>query len=214
MNTSMKFAVAVVAILLGMSLTTTAQAQTKQPAQEVTTQTATTDNGRKAILKNNGTWEYAREDLSSPKLESTLSFDTGIVFRSGDTKPVARTTFYLLDNSLVETLTGYKNEKGEIVTNPRNIYIDYSSSSESRNIFDFLTERYNRIWEVLKPHVVQTITTDFGGKATFKQIPPGNYYLIGYTKMGENLMVWDVKMDLSPGNNSFTLDQNNAAYTE
>lgn len=214
MNTSMKLAVAVVTILLGISLTTTAQAKTKQPTQEVTTQTATTDDGRKAILKSNGTWEYKKEDSLSTKAKSTLSFDTGIVFRTGDIKPVARTKFYLLDKDLVSILSGFSHRHPqtgitEVVTSLMGIYISYCSSENSNEWPD----RNMRVWERLTPHVVQKVTTDFSGKATFKQIPPGKYYLIGCTSMMRSTIVWNLEVDLSSGNNDLTLDQNNASYT-
>jgi hypothetical protein len=211
----MKLAVAAMIALLGMSLT--AQAQTKQPPQEVsiTTQAATTDDGSKAILKSNGTWQYAKEDSVSTKTESTLSFDTGIVFRSGDIKPVARTDFYLLDKSLIQILLDgrFKNSSGEVIQKKEQIYYYFARSYSGYNIFDFYTDMFNQATALIKPHLVQSVKTDFAGKATFKSIPTGKYYLMGYCGMSKNYMVWNVEIDITPGNNSLTLDQNNLAYT-
>lgn len=235
MKYTMKFVGVVITILLGMSLAIPAQAQTKQKTNQetkqaaqvetpITTQIATTDEGRKVILRSNLTWQYAaKEDLPptpkvETKVESTLSFDTGIVFRSGDVKPVARTKFYLLDNSLVQILYGMKDGEGQTATNPRSIYVNYVFGIELGSTMESFLITYNNIVTLLNPHIIQSVTTDFGGKATFKQVPPGRYYVLGYTKVGSQVMgkgsiVWDVKVDLSPGNNSLTLDQNNAAFT-
>jgi len=165
------------------------------------------------ILKSNGTWQYINEASSNQKEESTLSFDTGIVFRSGDVKSLARTTFYLLDNSLAELLVqaGYKDDNNKTVTNPQLLYVDYIYAANGYNVFEKDTIRYNLIWSILKPHVVQTVTTDFGGKATINKIPSGKYFLLGYANIMKNKIIWDTEVSLTPGNNSCSLDQNNAA---
>src|SRR5437899_5978511 len=81
----------------------------KTPPKPVTTQTATTEDGKSVVLSSDSTWKYASEtreaETSSPdastrpkgRANSVLSFETGLVFKSGDVKPVARATFYLLD---------------------------------------------------------------------------------------------------------------------
>ncbi len=200
-------------IFLLFSLSLNVQAKTENKTVEVGTQTVTTEDGRKVILKSDGTWEYANKNLFEKKGESTLSLDTGIIFRSGDIKPVARTEFYLLDKGLVDALLekgySYNNKK---VTDPYLIYIQFLSSAEYYNSTDDSRERFDLIWSILRPHVIQSVTTNFDGKAIFKEIPPGQYYLMGLTKIGQNSIIWNVEVNLSPGDNSFTLDQNNAAY--
>src|SRR5437764_14620029 len=68
-------------------------------AADASTQTAVTRDGRTVILKNDGTWEYQQKVPNAivptvSKQKGTLSIEAGLVFQSGDVKPVARTTFY------------------------------------------------------------------------------------------------------------------------
>jgi hypothetical protein len=62
----------------------------------------------------------------------------------------------------------------------------------------------------IKPHIVQSITTDLTGKGTFERVAAGTYYLMGVMKTPRGHATWNLKVDLKPGNNSVTLDQNNA----
>lgn len=56
-------------------------------------QVATTKDGRKVILKSDGTWRYVDHPTGEKSATANLSFDTGVVFKSGDVKPIARATF-------------------------------------------------------------------------------------------------------------------------
>jgi hypothetical protein len=207
MNCTKKLVAAVMSTLLVMLLTTNVQAQTKQP---VTNQTVTTDDGRKVILKSNGTWQFVDKKASSTKGKGTLSFETGLVLRSGDTKPVSRTTFYLLDNSFAKILfdAGIK-EDGKEFKAPGDIYssfvVGYEFSGALESSAKFVTEAM----QLMKPHVVQEVTTGFDGKATFKPVQVGTYYLMGHSKVSGNYVIWDTKVDISSGKNFITLDQNN-----
>lgn len=53
--------------------------------------------------------------------------------------------------------------------------------------------------------------TDVNGKAQFPAIPAGTYYLFGTTRYNNVLLLWNLKVDVKPGQNSVTLDQRNAA---
>lgn len=205
----MKFPIAIMTIL-GMLLTTTAQAQTRQPA---TNQTVTTDDGRKVILKSNGTWQYADKKATSTKGKGILSFETGLVLNSGDIKPVSRTTFYLLDKSFAQTLidASFQDADGNIIKKPRDIYGEFLMSDKYKILGKNL-DLYNRAWLLIKPHVVQTVITGFDGKATFKPMQAGKYFLMGYSEVSRNLVFWDVEVNLSSGDNLLTLDQNNAGF--
>jgi hypothetical protein len=62
----------------------------------------------------------------------------------------------------------------------------------------------------LKPHIVQTVTTGFDGKATFEAVAAGTYYLMGMSSTPKGYVIWNLKVELKAGKNSVTLDQNNA----
>lgn len=209
-------------ITLVLPFTANAQskkAKTKSSSQPITTQTAITESGQKALLKSNGTWEYVNSEVAvsnTPKRESSsLKLEAGIVYRSGDVTPISRTTFYLLDKSLFQSLYEgkLKDSKGEIVTTQKNIYITYAFACNYVNLSDRETDVYNSVLSLLKPHVIQSVTTGFKGEATFNSIPPGKYYIAGFSNISQNAMVWDVEVNLLPGSNSFTIDQNNFIFT-
>jgi hypothetical protein len=187
-----------------------------RPSQSVTTQTATTKDGRTVILKSDGTWVYA--DDEAPAVESTprksggtrpnsvLSFETGLVFKSGDVKPLARSTFYLLDDNLENILrnAGFQPESDLSLLN------SLGMAYYGRELEKYRTT-YDKAMEAMKPHIVATVTTDFNGKAQFSAVPEGTYYLMGIGQLYKQVVLWNLKVDLNSGQNSVTLDQNNAA---
>src|SRR5439155_10501555 len=61
-----------------------------------------------------------------------------------------------------------------------------------------------------KPFVVQSVTTDFQGKARFTNVPAGTYYLFGYSNVGSSGAVWNLKTDVKSGENAIILDNRNA----
>ena len=202
------------------------RAPVTRPSQPVTTQTAVTKDGRTVLLKSDGTWEYTSDPPnpveSKPKVStsarrnSNLSIEAGLVFRSGDIKPVARTTFYLLDahpgNILKEagvkpsdTGSGMDLEDPDKLAFSLGLAMRYAELPSERPFV-------SAAMEALKPHIIQTVTTDFGGKAQFSSVPAGSYYLFGVAQTPQGMALWNMKVDLNAGQNAVTLDQNNAAY--
>ena len=55
---------------------------------------------------------------------------------------------------------------------------------------------------------VVTIGPD--GKASFPAVPQGTYFIFGSMKVGTGGLLWDVKVDARPGNQTVTLDPKNA----
>ncbi len=151
----------------------------------------------------------------STKAQGVLSFETGLVFRSGDVKPIARTTFYLLDNNLSKILidAGLQTPKGhESGTN--DINKDLINSFAGSIVFNLLPEYKDfhlAAMTALKPHTIQTVTTGFDGKATFQPTATGTYYLMGVSETPNGYVIWNLKVEIKPGKNSVILDQNNAA---
>jgi hypothetical protein len=199
------------------------RAPVARPAsQTATSQTAITKDGRTVILKSDGTWEYA-QDAPSPsaskpsRRDGVLSIEAGLVYRSGDVKPVARTTFYLLDAHPGTVLREAGIRPSDTSSsNPDDpdglasllglaiVYADLPSEQS------FLSAAMT----ALKPHIVQSIATDFTGKAQFASAPAGTYYLMGASKTPRGMAFWNLKVELNSGQNSITLDQNNAAYAQ
>lgn len=200
---------------------------TVRSPQPITTQTAVTKDGRTVILKSDGTWEYTNDpappEESKPQPQSivpqssNLSMEAGLVFRSGDIKPVARTTFYLLDKhpgTILKEAGVKPADKGQMdLEDPEKLMFSLGLAiryAELPSEQPFLATAM----EALKPHIIQTVTTDFGGKAQFSSLAAGNYYLMGVAHTPKGMAVWNLKVQLNPGQNSVTLDQNNAAYAQ
>ena len=145
------------------------------PKKEVIEIEATTRDGKVVILKSDGTWRYATpaERASEPPAvtkKTTLSLETGIIYRNGEVVPVARTTFYLLDD---DVLTIAKSGGIQPRPDTLSIYKDVDRSLLS-DIAHALAGQYQSLYadfganflKVLEPHIIARFTTDFSGKAT------------------------------------------------
>lgn len=71
--------------------------------------------------------------------------------------------------------------------------------------------QYDRLMEKVKQHAVATTVSGFDGKGRFSAVEPGTYYLVNLTEIGRSVVLWNLKVELKPGQNSITLDQRNAA---
>ncbi len=166
---------------------------------------------------------------SCAKQETVLSVEAALIFNSGDVKPVARTEFLLLDKDF-ETILQESNfiaDLPEEVKSP----ISHISSLKAFALVAFGAQKYGKYSDsqssdinklslslakamtVAKSHTVYSATTDFQGKAQFKDVKGGEYYLFGYTSAGESVAVWNLKTEVKSGQNSIILDQNNAEIT-
>lgn len=149
------------------------------------------------------------------KLNSTLSIETGLVLRSGDIKRVPRTQFHLLDESFANILNNsnfsYDNYEASSNKDKSLVYSNYLLNKKYIAL-DKNQKNYDRAWALIKPHITQTVITDFNGKATFKSIKSGKFYLVGDTMINNSQVIWDYEVNLKSGKNTVTLDQDNAGY--
>jgi hypothetical protein len=221
--------------LLTLLLVSTTLSQTRRTAAQkapakVSVQTATTKDGRTVLLRSDGTWEYT-DDPVAPTISSnspapvlsasatpqsgTLSLEAALVFRSGDVKPMARTVFYLLDDDLAKILrsAGLRTSQryGTMEDTDQNLLFSFGSASKYPSL-EGQTQFYSTAMEALKPHIKQSITTDFSGKATFQNVQSGNYFLMGFGVTPRGFVLWNLAVEIKPGTTSITLDQNNAAF--
>jgi hypothetical protein len=192
-------------------------ARTSQP-DDNTEQIAVTQDGRAVILRSDGTWEYVRKaptvNLSTAVQQATLSLEAALIFQSGDIKPVARTTFYLIDAHPGEILKAAgiqglsnpsKAESGEELVFDLSLALRTSIVPESAAFV-------RTAMSTLKPHIVQSVMTDFTGKAQFEPVKPGVYYLFGVVEIGRSSAYWNLRLELQPRKYALTLDNNNAAF--
>jgi hypothetical protein len=65
--------------------------------------------------------------------------------------------------------------------------------------------------EAAEPLVVHVKALDDHGRASFDGVTPGRYYLFGLGVAPSGPVVWDLKIDLRPGDNTLQLDERNVA---
>ena len=150
----------------------------------------------------------------TPTPEGTLQIEAGLVFKSGDVKPVARTVFYLLDAEPGEILKdgGVKTSMKSFQNAPPDAKVLLFNLALAINgqILPENAEFVKAAMPVLQPHIVQTVTTDFSGKAQFSAVKIGTYYLTGFAEVGRASVTWNLKITLGPGPTTIVLDNNNA----
>jgi hypothetical protein len=82
----------------------------------------------------------------------------------------------------------------------------------NEKMFLGVVENSKRAWD---GYLVKEIMTDFDGKATFDDVPPGNYWLFGQTETRAAFTLWDLPIELKAGENKkILLDQNNAIFSK
>lgn len=155
--------------------------------------------------------------------KGNLTVEAGLVFRLGDVKPVARANFYLLDQDLEKILAdaGFQPKSNNSIGSVGGLAGEKSGGNVGRNNVESFAvwngypslygEQLQKAQEVIKSHIVSTITTDFSGKGEFSEVKTGSYFLMGVTRIGKQTVVWNMPFDLKAGKQSVVLDNNNAA---
>ena len=136
----------------------------------------------------------------------TLAIEAGIIYKMGGNQPVGRTEFGLLNASLAILISdsGYRSRFGQIdLISAWGIDRQYPNNSNAGVL--------SRIDAAIKEHAVQTVTTDFNGRASFENLQPGSYFLFGIAQTRGGHAIWNLPIEIKAGQNSILLDQNNAA---
>jgi hypothetical protein len=133
---------------------------------------------------------------------ASLSIEAGLIYNSGDTKPVARTQFFLLDEDLRAILKPFGETPGTLGSKMDFLYA-FSDSTKSK-------AEYDRIKAAVESHVIATATTDFNGKAKLTDLVPGTRFVYGEFHVGSNRVAWNLKVELKAGaETSIILDNSN-----
>ena len=159
--------------------------------------------------------------LIIPKLNrGSLLIDAQIVRPSGETQAVAYETFYLLDSDMI-MLAMVKGNEGSPVRDK--VYSEHPNlgmvaqvmDARRRNAYSLgaevipFVEQSRPLWE---PHVIQSSQTDAQGRAVFKNLKPGDYWLMGRTEAAGGAAFWNQRVSVGRGDNKVMLDQTNALY--
>ncbi|MGB7922757.1 MAG: hypothetical protein WCF57_05875 [Pyrinomonadaceae bacterium] len=152
----------------------------------------------------------------------SLVMEAQVVRRSGAKQAVARETFYLLDIDIIRLAMIEGNERSPLRDR---IYSEHpnlgmvalvmdarrrSAYSLGAEVMPFV-EDSRPLWE---SHVVRSAQTDAGGRAVFKGLKPGDYWLMGRMETGAGAAFWNQPVSVGRGENQITLDQNNALYVK
>jgi hypothetical protein len=147
---------------------------------------------------------------------STLSIEAGLIYESGDVKPVARTTFYLLDEDLRIILKPFHEDVprvGRLGSRMDELLSLSGDTGIEESYREKAKTKYSQIKSALESHIIATATTDFGGKARFLDLEPGTRFVYGEFHVGRERVAWSVRVELEAGKDTpVTLDNNNQSY--
>lgn len=135
---------------------------------------------------------------------ATVTLQVGLQFRSGDSRPVSNTDFFLSAVSMASLLAKHYHAAAG-----HDAYFDMVLAAHY-GLDDEKLVGYQKVMASLTASAVAKTRTDFAGKATLSSISPGKYYLIGVTPMGKSGAIWDLGITLTSGENQIYLDQDNA----
>lgn len=165
-------------------------------------------NAQKKARQRSSAARPASSNPTGSRQTGVLSIETGVVVKSGEVRPIARTQFRLLDDSLENILRDAGITRIEGASSLiQNLAVAHYVTTDA-GIPD---KELAKAEEAIKPHVVAVVTTDFSGKAQFPPLPAKSYYLTGMCSISKQVIIWNLNVDLKPGRSSVILDQNNAA---
>lgn len=212
--------------LLGLGIVASAQpARTKPgPKPTVTTQGGKADDGKRVILKSDGTWVYDTTASTAVPVTTAASravdFQAALIFKSGEVVPVPRGTFYLMKKSLADLIATPDQQRSlaaELRTGTSGEYM--AAPVEKGGVRDMVgyatkyamlaPKYFESVQPILKDAVAYQTETDFQGNGSFKNIPPGEYYLFGWTDIRKNFIAWNVKVVVDTSDVKIILDTNN-----
>ena len=151
--------------------------------------------------------------------QSIVSIQVNVSLKPGYPQPVARTTFHLVDDSLANILKSagvtIKGRDGK--DKPAQTEDDYAiwfgfgaNNLRMLPIGDF----YERAMTTLRPHILQTVITDFDGKARFAPIKAGAYFVLGVARTPKGFAVWQMPAPLRSPAVSLILNERNAVVVQ
>jgi hypothetical protein len=143
-----------------------------------------------------------------------FAFTATVVYPSGEVKPIANSTFYILDTELLTilknagieptgaTLQNFEGDADKALISDAG----YSLSGKFPSPYRELAEK---VAIAIKPHIVQQTVTDASGRGVFKGLDQSNYYLLGTGGAYYSNVIWNMKIDTTK-DSALVLDQRNA----
>lgn len=138
----------------------------------------------------------------------------------GEQRPAGKVTLYLLDEDMMRLALVTGNEPTPLQErvfreNPKLRNLAGLMNARRREAYSLgpevsaFIEQSRPLWQ---PHVLQTALTDAYGRATFRNLKPGDYWLMGYTETGEGngVAFWNLFVTVNRGEQSITLEPLNS----
>jgi hypothetical protein len=134
----------------------------------------------------------SRTKTIRPTLATTLSIEAAVIYESGDVKPVARTQFILLDedlNTILKPFPRFWKQTDSLLLFLSSLELEeleLSLYGDTRPGTTEVRAEIEQVQKAIAALTVATVTTDFGGKATFEGLAPGRRFIYGRFKAGNN----------------------------
>lgn len=136
--------------------------------------------------------------IETAPTEGTVKIEAKILNKNGNTQPVTKEKFYLLDKDLESILSQANiDDRGQGVINAFGMSVVNPGKYGETN---------RKALEAISRHIAYSITTDSAGTAEIKDVKPSNYYLFGITKTRNGFAIWSSPVVINPGQNILKLD--------
>ena len=155
----------------------------------------------------------------SQRLTRGVLLVTAHVSRSGEDAPARSATLYLLDEDMMRLALVKGGEPTALQEkvfreNPRLRNLAGLMNARRREAYslgpevsDFM-EQSRPLWQ---PHVLQSTEVSPEGRATFRNLSPGDYWLMGRAETSDGgLAFWNLPVTVKRGENSIRLDPLNS----
>ncbi len=137
--------------------------------------------------------------------KGVVILEVGVDYLYGGVQPVARQEFYLLDSDITNLLD-------DTVIQTKDKLLALTAFVQGPGF----EEKRAKLTEIIQRHTVAKGTTDLQGKLTFEPIPPGAYYIMGWSRTRKTdgfleLLIWNHKVDVKSGPQTVSLSSSDAA---
>lgn len=155
----------------------------------------------------------------SPATQSVLSMRATVSLKPGYPQAVARTTFYLVDNSLGTILKTAglsikgRNGQNKLAQTEDDYAIWFGFGANNLRMMP-IGDFYEKAMATLQPHILQTVITDFDGKARFAPVKTGDYFLLGVARTPKGFAVWQLRAPLHAAASNLILTERNAVVVQ
>ncbi|HEX5006469.1 MAG TPA: hypothetical protein VFV70_05115, partial [Hyphomonadaceae bacterium] len=146
----------------------------------------------------------ANAELEFPQ-DPTAVLSVSVAFPSQATpKPVAGMPIWLLDDSFASLL-----KRTHLLDGPPNLRSKVTPLRQWTAACFNASPICQQMLSEVQGHIVGASQVDSSGKAAFKAVRPGSYYVLALTMLNQQTAVWDLRTDLKTGSNVVTLTPNN-----